>query len=430
MAKGDKKEQAAIEQKATGQAQGQSMSGINETQDRIGTVQPRSDSERAAIDSGYGGMAANNVSYGSNGFNRPAGSSSGSSSGGGGYSAPAEPDYMGVFRDLSGKQGGFDPTRLADITGAATKLGNTAGNFGATDKSIGGLQDFAKTGGLSADQLGNINRGTLQEFEKTGGYSADDLANTRSRSNSAVPAFYQNMKDDMKRRQSVNNMGPGMDRSSMKLARQAAQDTGTQARDTELGISDAVRSGRMAASTELARNAVNTAGLQSQNTLSGYGKAGDMDIAKQGQISSDVAAGGNLNLNTQMGINNSRLGGAGGLQTDELTRLGINAANSRNSAGLGQQQSQWEQEMAQRDRYEGNQGLLNTYNSAPAELMANQNQLMDYRKMYGDYGMGGATLQQKNAATDYGSRLGTITDKATKLISAVRGGGSGATGWG
>lgn len=420
MAKADKKQTQQVIDTASQKAQGMSNAGINETKDRIGTVQPRSDSERAAINTGFSGMANNNVTYGSNGFNRPAGSES-SGGGGGGGGGSAEPDYLSVFRELAGKDAGFDPTRLGNITDVSSKLRNTSGNFGATDASIGGLQDFAKTGGLNKDQLGNINRDTLTEFEKTGGYNEGDKSNIRSRANSAVPAFYQNLRDDMKRRASVSNMGPGMDRSSFKMARQAAQGSADTARDTELGISDAVRSGRMAASTELARNALGTADLQSKNTLSGYGTSGNLDLAKQGQISRDLEAGGNLDLNTQMGMNNTRLGATSGISQDTLGRMQIGAMSGSASAGRAQQQSQWEQEMAQRDRYQGNSGLLDMYNSAPAELMANQNQLMDYRKMGGDWGYTGADLRMKNAANDYGSRLGTITDKATKLISAVSG---------
>lgn len=125
-------------------------------------------------------------------------------------------------------------------------------------------------GGLSDEQMGNINRGTLLDFEKTGGYSDPQLADIRARSNSTVPAFYGAMQDAQNRQKVTSGQGFGgaFDASSARMARQGAQDSAEQTRNTEIGLGDTVRQGRFQASSKLADLGMQTADLASRNRLS------------------------------------------------------------------------------------------------------------------------------------------------------------------
>jgi hypothetical protein len=377
-----RKTQNAITE-AKSSSDNQTNAGINDTQNRVNTLTDRSDSERANINSGFQQGAdtgwidptlKDRLLHGGGGN-----SSGGGSGGGGGVSGL--PDYLQAYYDMQGKTGGFDPTRLGNINSVTDKLRNTSGNFGATNTSIGGLQDFAKSGGVSADNISKIDNPTLEEFSRTGGYSDADKGNIRARSNAGVSSIYTNMKDSMNRgRIASGNMSPGFSSAGFKLARQAAQDQGTNLRNTEADIAEKVRTGRMDASSTLADKMLGLSGLQSQNTLSGYKSSGDLDIAKNKQISDDLANSGNLDLNTQMGINQTRLGATNGISNDTLGRMSIGASSSAAQAALDAANTRFLISSEQGGKEAGNRGLLDTYGTAPAELMGDQNLLRGYRQ--------------------------------------------------
>lgn len=371
--------------------------GIAESSSRVNELTARSDAERAEINKQYGafGQSTGAGYLGNLAANRGiAGGSDGGGGGGGGggssssssSSSSGEPDYLGVFREMMGKEGGFDPDRLRNITETSAKLRNTGGNYAATDRSIAGLQEFAGRGGLNDQQRSDINRDTLKEFERTGGYGDEDIANVRSRANSGISSFYQNMQDNQARKGAVNQFGPGMDRTGFKMAREGAQAGAANIRDTEIGIADSVRAGRMDASKTLASNALNQAGLESQNTLSGYGTSGDLDLRKQNQVAGDLYNSGNLDLGTQGTINQSRLGASSAASQDANQKASISASSGAASAARADANARWAEEMGQRDRETGAGGLLDTYRARPEELMFNQGQLFDYRGMQMDAG--------------------------------------------
>jgi hypothetical protein len=113
-----------------------------------------------------------------------------------------------------------------DVNSNIDKLSNADKNYGATNTAIGGLNDFAKTGGLNSGQLSEIQRNSLKDIETTGGYSAGDIANERARGNAGIGAVYSNLQDDMTRgKKASGQLGPGWSQAGFKLARQSAQDT-------------------------------------------------------------------------------------------------------------------------------------------------------------------------------------------------------------
>lgn len=437
---------------------------IQESANRTNQVRERSDAERGNVLAGYGNMAAGGISQANRDALNGTGnrdnyeSAEGGGGGGVGSSAPNEPEYMSVFRDLAGKTGGYDSNRLSNVEGVAGRLSDTRNNYNDVNANIGKLgnvdfsgvrnsvndirnidrsgsqdminklKEFGATGGITDDDTKNIRRDSLLDFEKTGGYGNEDLANIRSRSNSGASAVYRNLTDTMKRNAATGAAGtPGLDAATMQLARKSAQDVGTTARDTEIGIKEKVNAARMDASKELAKNQLEQTKLRTGNQLTGYTNAGDLDVARTGQIGNAASQAGNLELGisgqtgtnlaaagklgidreagitdaaaksadinqtTQRDINNSRLGGAGGQQTETLTRAQIDAQNANAAASRGQSGAQFQRSLdAENQRFMmglendnarfGISGQADMYSAAPGELIADQNLLRGYRQ--------------------------------------------------
>lgn len=274
-----------------------------------------------------------------------------------------QPSYIGTFNDISGKDAGLD---WSGVDSGANALANTRGNYGATDKSIKGLQDFAATGGINSNDMSAIDNPLYKEFEKTGGYSADDLGNIRSRGNSAIASTYGNMADTMKRGQAATGqMSPGFDAAGFKMMRQGAQDIGTNARDTEANIAQMVQSGRIGAANAHASNILNMLPTRSNNTLQGYGSSGNMDLTKNRQVDEATQNSVADYLQKNGLINQSRLSAAGGLSSDALTRAGgMDASRNTGLAGIAGVYGKTADENANNNQLQYNyqRGLANDLN--------------------------------------------------------------------
>lgn len=458
----------------------------------------------------------------------------GSSGGGGGGGsspspAPAGPSYLDTFRELMGKTGGYDPDRLNNINSDSKYLRDSTGKYGVVDKAISDLgqidhsgtkgaisdlgnikfdatgkaisdlqnidqsgnkdtvqrlKDFASTGGVSQEDLARINRPMLEEFERTGGYSADDLANVRNRSNSAVPSMYKNLTNSIDRGSVGSIRNPGsIGANSGSMARQEAQAQGDQVRNTELGISDTVRSGRMDASKTLAANNLTLQGIKGQNTLGGYGAAGNIGLGITGQEAAaatsagqlDIGRGtaqagiatnkGNLNLGitgqqadamrtqgglgltkqqqidqaraqaagidvgVQSDINKARMGGAGGLQTEALTRASIGAqsgaaaaANSSANARFMAQQDAQNQQFLAHERQQGSQfgtsGTAQLSRDSAQQEQFNQSLLRGYGQDQAGNDQGWINSGIANNASNKTDWMGGIT-KGIGALSGV-----------
>lgn len=87
----------------------------------------------------------------------------------------------------------------------------------------------------------------LQDFATTGGYTPGDISNIRSRSTSVVPQIYSRMTEQLRRRGALSGgYQPGYGANLASMGRSAAELGGENARDTEIGISQAVRQNKMA----------------------------------------------------------------------------------------------------------------------------------------------------------------------------------------
>jgi hypothetical protein len=432
MGKSDQRKTQNAITEAKSSSDNQTNQGISDTGNRVNQLTARSDAERANINSGFQqGADTGWIDQADIDRLRGGGGSSGGGGGGGGGGA-AEPSYLDTWRELQGKTGGFDPTRLSDINTSASKLGSTAGNFGATEESVRGLSDFAKSGGVRQENIDKIDNPTLEEFSRTGGYSTGDLANIRARSNAGVSSIYSNLQDSLNRgRAASGNMSPGFSAAGFKLARQASQDQGTNLRNTEADLAEKVRTGRMDASTALADKMLALSGLQSQNTLSGYGKSGELDIAKNKQIADDLAASGNLNLSTQGLINQTRLGATSGLSNDTLGRMSIGASSAAAAAALNAANERFIISSKQQGKEYGNSGLLSTYAAAPGELMGDQNLLRGYRQ--DQFGNNNDLIQDRIGASripGIGSTISSGIGIGGQIAGMVSGGMGGFGGYG
>lgn len=461
MGKADQKKVDKAINTEEGRSLNESRQGIGDTQSRVNQLIPRSDTERNSVFSGYSDLAKGGREDMSNFLLSGSPSASGGGGGGGGSSTMGGPSYLDTFRELSGSQGGFDPSRLGRIEGITGRLGdtsgnygdvnksigslqNTRGNYGATDTSISGLQKFAAAGGLDPGDLERINRPLFEEFERTGGYSDEDRANIRNRSNATIPGIYAAQRDELKRNQIASGqMGPGWSEAGFKLARQGAQGAATNARDTELGISDAVRTGRMDAAKTIAGNQLALQPIKNAATLGGYGAAGQLDISRNQAIDAAMEAAGRMGLTRQQQIdaameasagieqgnqgliNQTRLSAAGGLSQDELGRMSIGASAGANNAALDAMNKRFLIEQEQQNKATGLGGMLSTYGAAPSELLANQGMLRDYR---GDavgqqQGLIGQRIQR-----GYMPGIGSSISQGLKIAGQVAALGSGVGG--
>lgn len=456
-----------------------SAENISDSQQRVDSTTARSDNERGNIWSGYSNLANNPGAGGAidqaasdrllsgnySGLNTPAGATSpnGSGSGGGGGvpSKLGAPSYIDTYNELSGKTGGFDPTRLDNINNAAgslydtsgnygdvnaniDKLSNAQNNYGATNTSIGGLQNFAATGGLNSDQLSEIQRGSLKNIESTGGYSDEDIANERARSNSGIASTYANLGDTLaSQRRTGSNVGPGWSEAGFKLARQGAQAIGTQAQSTEASIHDKVTANKLAAGGKLADLGLGTADLQSKNTLSGYNDAGNLDIAKntaiqdawnnagklglgrQAQIDAAKEAAAGIDQQTQSTINQTRLGAAGGLEQDALGRLSIGASSSAMNAALQAENQRFLISEQDQNRNTGLGGMLNTYGTSPSDQQFQQNLLRGYNQ---DATGANQNMIQNRIGASTIPGIGSTIMSGVNIAGRIAGIGAGAVG--
>jgi hypothetical protein len=384
-------------------------SQIRNTQDRLyGAYNPatggrdpgaiaRGAQERSNLLGGYGELArTGGVSDAE--YNRLL---SGNYSGFGGSSAGNFPNYLDVYSSLSGPGGGIGSDVLSRLQGYAGKLAS-GGNYGDVNQGISGLLNarsgysdvndiidrltkFGQTGGLTPEDIAGVKRPYFEELEKTGGYSPEDISNIRYRGAASAGSTFESLADRLGRQRAVGQFGPGYSEAAAKLARQGAQNVAEQGRETELGLSEAIRQGKLTGAQELANRTQALADLRSRNTLAGYGAAGQfglsrenaiqdamaraasLGLGREAQIQAGLEAASRTELGTQDLISRNRLAGAGGLQSATERQRELDAANQRFLIGQRTQ-----------GQAQGLGGLLQTYGAMPEEERFYQNLLSNY----------------------------------------------------
>lgn len=167
------------------------------------------------------------------------------------------------FRNALMNNLGDAQTRSTDLFNNIVNRVNALGD----SEARGGFQDFANTGGLDPALRAQAERdagsyrtfankklsksalnairgsGYYDELLKTGGLSDIDKYDIMSRAGSAARSTYENARDDLVRSQAG---GSGVSTSLIDdIARKAAYANADVERDSRLGISDAVRTGRL-----------------------------------------------------------------------------------------------------------------------------------------------------------------------------------------
>ena len=172
---------------------------------------------------------------------------------GGVGAAGADPRFgevEGSYRNFMGG-GGVNDAMFNRMQGNLAEIGETggwdAGRKASMDQNIQGFEDIARTGGVDdAGQARMRGGGVYDEFAKTGGLGEMDRTRMRARGNSTIPAFYDAAKQEASRGAAVQGgYGPGQSALLGRMAREQSGAAATAARDTELGITDAVNKGTL-----------------------------------------------------------------------------------------------------------------------------------------------------------------------------------------
>ena len=314
----------------------------------------------------------------------------------GGVNVGALKEALGGFRELADKSGGFDPTRLANIEGAGRGYQGIADTGGFTPEGLSrlraGVEDirgFGKTGGMDPEQVAALRgirgkleglggqgmtpeeiaqfRGTgFKEFADTGGYTPGQINMMRARSNAAIPAMYNQEMQNLEARRNVQGgYAPGADALRGRLLRQKGQDIATAARDTELGVADAVRQGRQYGITGMANQEVElqkALEAQRKNQATALSAAGEGGLSLENALAANKLAGLTGAQTAEQGLEQqlvaNRLAGLGGVKDTNLDLQ--NSINQSRVSGLqGIQKTQQESEaLIQGGRLSGLQGMM------------------------------------------------------------------------
>jgi hypothetical protein len=294
----------------------------------------------------------------------PAASSGGGGGGGGGKVAkpgakagsggdPRFKEVENAYRGFMGPNGGWDPARLASM-----------------NEDIAGFKEFARTGGIGADEQDRMRgRGIYEEFSKTGGLSDADRANIRSRATSVIPAMYQQMGDESNRMSSVQGgYGPGRAALQSRLARDQASGLSDATRDAELGIMEQVNEGRQWGTEGMTNSERDLQELLTRNKLTGLTGASSTTQGLQDSISRGrqygISGVGSLAENQRQAE----------IQREQIAaqNRASGAASGAASAALQQRNKEWEAEFGLKRFSTGLEGLGSLYTSSPDEYMRNK----------------------------------------------------------
>jgi len=300
-----------------------------------------------------------------------------------GYTTPerhAEKSFADSLRgEIAGGYRGF-----IDGTGLNTGIGGAGGGGGVSaasykldplykkleagynplskgiHESMGGYRDFARTGGITDENAARIRgNGVFDEFARTGGVSDADKSNIRSRGVAPIGSFYNNIKSELARRRNVTGgYGTGYDSANSRLSRDSAIASSTAARDTEMDISDAVRTGRFQGASALSDAESGLSSQIQQGRLAGLG--GLTDIGKFGY------------------------GGLEGIAARKQSISNANAASRASASNANKASALQAQQYRDKMKVLGLSGLEGVYGSSPAELARYDDNIYRNRGMMGD----------------------------------------------
>jgi hypothetical protein len=158
-----------------------------------------------------------------------------------------------------------------------SSLESSLGGFSDYANSLSGSADDVDTSAMSGDAntyrnyaQGNTETGKFfRNLMNTGGYSEGELGDIRQAGTRIIPSFFSNLRNQMRTAQNATGgYSPGYSSSAAAMSRDAAHMSQDAALDTELGISDRVRQGKLTG-----------AGTLNEMFMGGMGGASDLEKA-------------------------------------------------------------------------------------------------------------------------------------------------------
>lgn len=285
--------------------------------------------------------------------------------GGGGGGDSRFGDVESSYRNFMGG-GGVDTGRFNQFQG---HLGELAGSGGWSPESRANVMgDVTKMRGMADDpEIAKRFRGNgvFDEFAKTGGYSNSDIGNIRARANSVIPAYYDVARNEASRMGNVQGgYGPGRAALFARMGRDQAQGAAATARDTELGIKDKVNAGRQWGAGQVSTAEGALQGMR-MNALTGASTAeGNMNNSiAQNRIGAANAGAGN-ETGMQGVIQQGKMFGTQGLEGMAESAAARGAASGAAAAADAKWRAQFDREGQQF----GLEGMRSLYGMAPGEV--------------------------------------------------------------
>jgi hypothetical protein len=311
-------------------------------------------------------------------FNPATGGFGGGGGGGGGAGGGPSGDAMGdseaSYRKFMGESGGLDPTEFKKYQGILGDIANTGGwtpeQIANVNEAIGQYKSFATGGGVDEEGRNRIRgMGVYDEFQKSGGYNDQDIANARARGSSGIPAFYNRIREEGNRLGRVQGGGgPGQAALMSRLARDESRGVADAARDTELGIKEAVNKGRQWGTEGMTSSEVSLQDLLSRNKLAGMAgvsaaTTGMADSIGRNRASAAGTAAGN-EANWEGLRTGNQLAGTRGLEgmAESAAQRGM-AASAQSSAD-----ARWRASFLADNMLAGAGGLANLRTDVPGEV--------------------------------------------------------------
>ena len=311
-------------------------------------------------------------------FNPATGGFGGGGGGGGGAGGGPSGDAMGdseaSYRKFMGETGGLDPTQFNKYQGILGNLAETGGwtpeQIADVNQAIGQYKGFAQGGGVDEEGRNRIRgMGVFDEFSRTGGYNDADIANARSRGTSGIPAFYNRVREEGNRLGRVQGGGgPGQAALMSRLARDESRGVASAARDTELGIKDAVNQGRQWGTQGLSTAELGLQDLLSRNKLAGMAGVTGATTGMADSIARTKTGAAGQAAGNEMGWQglktSNQLAGTRGLEgmAESAAQRGM-AASAQSSAD-----ARWRASFLADNMLAGAGGLANLRTDVPGEV--------------------------------------------------------------
>ncbi len=295
---------------------------------------------------------------------------------------------------------------------------------------------FAETGGLEDADLDRWRGlGVYDDFAKTGGISEEDEGNMRAKALSPIGAFRQQEMDEMARRRNVQGgYGFGMDAAQRALKRDTARNIADTSLNAELGISDRRREGKMWGAEGASRTESDIEKTRTQNQIQGMQTLAQIEqavasgkmSAAQGRAQIDMA-----NQQTDLAI-------ASGRTQKDIAELQRRAAAGNASAmkelanaQLAAQNMRFVTELEQQGKLAGAQGM-----GAMAGMMGNYGSEGMNRELAAIGGQnrdniswGGLRSQQADQIGGFGDNLMKGLNIGAGVAGAMFAPGAGGGGW-